>query len=247
MSCNEQNQSTEFPEVTILMPIYNRSRWLPLIIHNIKSQDWPHNKLSVIIDDDSDTDFLLKSQEDIEHIKQILYPINFTYINHKPRRSIGKKRNDLVKACKTKYMAFCDSDDVYQSTYLTYSYHILKASKKGCVGSDKMVFAMSSRDFGVYAIDCGGRAIMAHEATLFFTKKWFLASPKFANNSAGEGKNIFEGNEHQVAITNVMNVMVCLEHPGNTIDKLQFAKDENKLNIELSDELKNLIKNILKN
>jgi len=240
-------QSTEFPELTIMMPIYNRSRWLPLIVHNIKCQDYPHDKLSVIIDDDSDTDFLLKSQEDIDYMKQLLYPINFTYINHKPRRSIGKKRNDLVKACNTKYMAFMDSDDVYQSTYLTYSYHVLKSTKKGCVGSDKMVFAMSDRDFSIHAIDCGNRAVMVHEACMLFTKKWFNASPKFANNSAGEGKNIFEGNEHQVAITNVMNCMVCIQHGENTIEKLQFAKDDNKLDIQLSDECKNLIKNILKN
>ena len=180
-------------------------------------------------------------------MKQVLYPINFTYINHKPRRSIGKKRNDLVKACKTKYFGFCDSDDVYQPTYLSYSYHVLKSTKKGCVGSDKMVFAMTDRDFQINYIDCGGRAVMVHEATMVGTKKWFSASPKFANNSAGEGKNIFEGNEHQVGITNVMNVMVCLQHSGNTIDKLQFAKDENKLDIQLSDECKNLIRNILKN
>ena len=39
--------------------------------------------------------------------------------------------------------------------------------------------------------------------------------------------------------------MVCLQHGGNTVEKLQFANENNKLNIELDENLKNLLRSIL--
>ena len=104
---------------------------------------------------------------------------------------------------------------------------------------------MSDKDFALHAIDCGGRAIMIHEACIMATKKWFRASCKFGNNSMGEGKNLFIGLENSVAFTDIMRVMCCVQHSGNTIDKLQFAKEENKLDFEISDEYKNILKKIL--
>ena len=105
---------------------------------------------------------------------------------------------------------------------------------------------MYDKDFSVHAIDCGNTKRLIHEATIMATKKWFRASCKFTDGSRGEGANIFTGYESKVGITDVSKVMLCVQHGGNTIDKLQFAKDENKINIEITDELKNILKNILK-
>jgi len=235
-------------DITILMPVWRRSEFLPLVIMNLKSQDYPHEHLRLIIDDDTafaDERFI-KNDEILNSFKQAIHPIKVEYITGKPRRSIGKKRNDLVKACQTKTFMFFDSDDVYLPTAISYSYSVLKQSKSGCVGSDKMLFCMTDKDFSVHAINCGNTKRMIHEATIMATKKWFRASCKFADGSRGEGSNIFVGYESKVAITDVSKVMLCIQHGENTIDKLQFAKDENKVNIEISDELKNILKTILK-
>lgn len=232
-------------DISILIPIYNRSKWLPLIVLNLKQQDYPHDKLHVYIDDDSDTDLLFKSPEELEEIKRILHPIKLTYIINKNKRSIGKKRNELIRACNTKIFCMMDSDDIYHSTYISHSYNLLKEKKVGCVGSDKMVFCMTDKDFDLHAIDCGNRAVMIHEACIMATKKWFKASCKFGNHSMGEGKNLFYGHENNVAITDIMKVMCCVQHSGNTIDKLQFCKEENKLDLEISDEYKKILIKIL--
>jgi hypothetical protein len=42
-----------------------------------------------------------------------------------------------------------------------------------------------------------------------------------------------------------MKIMCCVQHGENTIDKLQFAKEENKLNIRLDPECENILKQIL--
>ena len=44
--------------------------------------------------------------EELEEVKRILHPIKLTYIIHKNKRSIGKKRNELIKACNTKIFCF---------------------------------------------------------------------------------------------------------------------------------------------
>lgn len=228
--------------ITILIPTYNRSKFLPLCLLNIKSQDYPHHLLKVIIDDDGENKFI----QDVDEVRKILHPIQVTYITNKPRRTIGKKRDDLIKACDTKILCFLDDDDIYFPTYISHSYNVMKYKKVGCVGCDKMVFCMTERDFNLHAINCGDQPSLIHEATIMMTKKWYRASCKFANSSEGEGKNIFFGMEHSVAITDIMKIMCCVQHPGNTIDKLQFANEDNKLDFNLSDELKQLLSDILK-
>lgn len=106
---------------------------------------------------------------------------------------------------------------------------------------------MSDKNFDVYAIDCGDVKSLIHEATIMMTKKYYKSSQKFANNSQGEGNDIFIGNEKNVVISDVLQVMVCLQHSGNTIDKMRFAKDEMKVKMEINDELKNMISKILEN
>lgn len=234
----------ELEDITILVPVWNRENFLPLLLMNLKSQDYPHEHLRLLIDDDSenpDERFI----KNLNEVKQMLHPIKVEYITGKKRRTIGKKRNDLIKACKTKIFMFFDSDDVYLPSAVSYSYTVLKQNKFGCVGSDKMIFCMTDKDFAVHAIDCGNTKRLIHEATIMGTIKWWRASCKFSDGSRGEGANLFAGHESKVGITDVSKVMICVQHGENTIDKLQFAKDENKLKIEISDDLKNVLTKIL--
>ena len=234
-------------KITILVPTYKRRRFLPLLIRNIKLQDYPHSLLKVIIDDDSpEEDKLIISEQELKDVQEHLYPIQLEYKFIKNKRSIGKKRNELIKSADTKIVTFMDDDDVYLPTYITYQYELLKENKAGCVGSNKMIFTMSEKDWEVYAIDCGSVKCLIHEATLMMTKKWFKASCGFENSSQGEGKTIFQGNEKNVVISDVMRCMICLQHPWNTIDKLQFCKDETKVDIQINDDLIKILEKILK-
>lgn len=234
-------------QISILVPTYKRRRFLPLLIRNIKLQEYPHKLLKVIIDDDSPEDEkLIISNQELKDIQKHLYPIQLEYKYSKNKRSIGKKRNDLIKSADTKIIAFMDDDDVYMPTYISYQYQLLKDNKAGCVGSNKMIFTMSEKDWEVYAIDCGDVKHLIHEATLMMTKKWYRASCGFENSSQGEGKTIFQGNERKVVISDVMKCMICLQHPWNTIDKLQFCKDECRVKIDINEDLIKILENILK-
>ena len=62
------------PEITILVPTWNRHKFLDLFVLNLKNQDYPHNKLKVIIDDDGSEKFITDENE-LNGVKQFLHPI----------------------------------------------------------------------------------------------------------------------------------------------------------------------------
>ncbi len=236
----------EYPEITILVPTYDRHKFLPLFVMNLKSQTYPADRLKLIIADDFEYGRFIT---DIDEFKREIHPIELTYLQTNKRLSIGEKRNNLVKHCSTNIFCFMDDDDVYFPSYIQHSYETLRDNnllKCGCVGSDKMIFCMSEKDYAVHAIDCGNTKRLIHEATMMMTKKFYRASCKFESSSRGEGADLFTGMESRVALTNINDVMMCVQHGENTVDKLQFARDDNRLNIEISDEMREILENIFK-
>jgi len=227
------------PEITILIPTFNRRKFLPLIIRNIFIQDYPHEKIKVLFDDDGENK--LFQGDEFEEIKKQFSPIKFEYKSTNKWRNIGKKRNDMIKECKTNLFCFMDDDDIYFPTYLSHSYKVMKDNRSGCVGSDKMLFCMTDKDYQIYGMNCGNNINLIHEATIMATKKWFKGSCKFSGDS-GEGKKLFEGQKQKVAITDISKIMICIQHDTNTIDKLQFADEKTLLKeAKLTEETRNLI------
>ncbi len=231
--------------ISILVPTWKRSRFLPLLLRNLKIQDYPHHLLEVVILDDCPEEALIKDSE-LEDVKKHLHPIKLNYIKDKQRKTIGKKRNLLVKHATSNIVAYMDDDDVYFPTYISYSYDTLKKNKLGCVGSNKMIFSMSDFNYDVFAIDCGDNKKLIHEATIMFNKKWFRASCGFGDNSQGEGAKLFYGMERKVGITDIRHCMCWLQHPFNTIDKKQFATEEKRIDMTMDDNLKKILDKIIK-
>lgn len=233
--------------ISILVPTFNRRKFVLLFQRNLITQDYPHELLTVIIDDDSDAGEQFIKDEEMESFRESIKPIKLKYLKSDKKKSIGEKRHNLIKNCNDDIFCFLDDDDLYYETYISSSYTKLKSVMKrgrGCVGCDKMLFCMTDLDYSVHAIDCGNNKIMIHEATIMATKKWYKSSCGFEKSSRGEGKQLFYGMDKTVGITDIKDIMLCLQHSGNTVDKLQFAKEDNKLNIEISDELKIILDEI---
>lgn len=225
------------PEVSILIPTYKRSQFFDLTFYNIKTQSYPHDKLTVIIDEcKSDEPFF---PWDISQLKSALYPIKLIYNVYEKRSSIGAKRNRLVKTATTPYIQFMDTDDIYRPDCIMYNYNLLKKNRVKCVGSDKMIFSYVRDNFKMCAIDCNNTIELIHEATLFFDRKWFKTTNKFSDSSRAEGGNFLSGMTNKlVHISDINRVMICLVHDDNTIDKQKFK--ENLIECLTEDEIKQL-------
>ena len=228
--------------ISILIPTYNRISFYPLIVRNLYCQDYDHTKLEVVIDDDSPIKLCAK---EIAELQSAIYPIKLIYLKYPRKRSIGEKRNNLVKQAKHKIVCFMDTDDYYQSTYISHSYQVLKENQVGCVGSNKLfMFYPPYTSDSIYFLTCGENKELIHECTIMFTKKWFNSSQKFNKNSCGEGKKLFDRNTKNVALTDPSKIMFQLCHDNNTIDKEGF-KDNKVTSIEINIEITDFIKKVV--
>lgn len=232
--------------ISILVPTYKRHKFLPLLLRNVMIQDYNKKLLTLIIEDDSPRGEQLIKDEDYEKVVEHLHPIKLIYRRTITKKTIGEKRNSLVKSAPDKIVAFMDDDDIYMPTYISYSYNMLKGNNVGCVGSNQMLFCMSNKNYGVYGINCGDKIQLIHEATIMMTKKWFNSTSKFARNSAGEGQKLFDGSENKVFNSDISKVMICLAHGDNTVNKDRFATEENKVDIQMNKTLISIIEKILK-
>ena len=140
-------------------------------------------------------------------------------------------------------MCFMDDDDIYDAQYVLYSYKCLFDNKCGLVGSSSMLFTYPELDFKLTGIQCP-KKFQIHEATMLFTRKYFNSMGGFEKTSQGEGYSFIRNQEKNVFNTDINFVMICVGHEGNSVDKLQFSGDENKLDMYKGPEVE-ILKEIL--
>ena len=230
----------DLPNVSILIPTYNRRNFLPLIMTNLNQQTYPKDKLECVIYDDHISPLFINKEEVSQVSKMIGISIN--YIHNTTRHlGIGEKRNKLVKLAKYKICINMDDDDIYVRQYIEYSVGELQKSKFGIVGSNEMIFCYPHYDFKMTGIQCESKR-QIHEATMCFTKKHFNSMGGFVKGGNGEGTSMIDYNEKNCGKTNVANCMICLCHSNNTCSKEMFKDKDLEGECKITDELKQLLK-----
>ena len=234
----------EYPYISIGMPIYERNNFTQIIMSNITNFDYPKDKLEFVIDDDGKKEKFINSENELQQLSQAIHPVKLNYNYYNNKRSIGKKRNNLVKLSTHKLIAFMDSDDLYLPTYLKHSLEIMKKDKAGLVCSNQMLFIYPHHNWKSTGIQCGHK-YLGHEATMLFTKKYFKAMGGFDNSSRGEGVNFIKGmSGNSVAMSCIDKCMICICHNDNTVNKDLFLKHD-EIKIKLSDYDKSIISQAL--
>lgn len=229
------------PSISILCPTYNRKLFLPLFAYNVMTQTYPKHLLEVVIDDDGDIPFM--DNNDIKNF-EMCTGVKVQYLKSNTKRTIGQKRNNLVKKARHKIVCFMDDDDIYTPEYIEHSYSELSKIKgPGLVGSSQMLFIYPYLDYKVSYINCEHK-YQIHEATMMFHKKYFNSMGGFKKTSKGEGASMIELQDKNVRNLDIKRLMCCVCHNNNTVDKSQFLKKEIEQKIEC-DQV-NILKQILK-
>ena len=218
----------ECPSVSLLIPCYLRNKFLPLILVNLLHMDYPKDKMEVVILQDGPEDLFRPGEESFFRSK--IGAINMKYLYEKNiRRSIGEKRNKLVKMASHKICLMVDSDDIYLPSYVRYSVSALKEHRVGITSSSSMVFIYPDKDYLITGIRCGFKR-QGHEAVMCFTKKHFKSMGGFISKgkegSMGEGSKMIDFNENNMVNLDVTKMMICVCHSGdegNTIPKDRFS------------------------
>ena len=235
----------DLPCISILIPCWRRRKFIPLMIANLVAQDYPKEKLEVVILQDGDQDLFIDDSRKQGFALAVGIPVKYKY-EPNIRRTIGEKRNLLVKMATHKICAFMDSDDVYLETYLRYSVNALKQYKAGITSSNCMLFVYPHNEFKMSAIKCDFKH-QCHEACAVFTKKYFKSLGGFSKSSQGEGVKMFGGSDKQIINLNITKLMVCVCHDGeegNTINKEQFSDDNKNVAVFQDGGWKEILKDI---
>ena len=69
---------SEYPQVSILTPTYNRKQFIELCIFNLQNQTYPLDKLEWFVLDDSEIPY---SKKELIHIRDSISPIKFKYLH----------------------------------------------------------------------------------------------------------------------------------------------------------------------
>lgn len=110
------------PLVSIITPTRGRERLLPLIYSCFDKQDWPN--LEWLVDDDSpEASVFLNSLSDTR----------IKYYHTCCPRSVGMKRNDLVKRSSGDYIVHFDDDDYYASGYISHVLSLMVDTNADCL------------------------------------------------------------------------------------------------------------------
>ena len=223
----EKPQEDELPKISILTPLYNRNKFLPLMLMNIKTFDYPKDKLewSILDSKDGDEDVkLIPDQETYETIRRQIHPIKLKYEYIDRKMTIAEKRTYLTKKMTHNYFANMDSDDIYMECFLKYSLDLIRKNKAGMCGSPEMIFVWPHLDYRVTAIKCEAKR-QAHEATFFGTKKYVRSMNYYTkNDEKGEGASLIDFNENNFVTSECALQMICVCHNTNTCNKDAFEE-----------------------
>tara|TARA_B110000503_G_scaffold133065_1_gene209950 strand:- start:1936 stop:2667 length:732 start_codon:yes stop_codon:yes gene_type:complete len=238
-----------FPNVCILVPTFNRPEWLPLLINNLKTQTYPHEKLTCLIMDDGSKPFI----EDVENVREQIKPIQLEYYKCDTWMEIGKKRNELCKKAlkimgKKGIVCNMDDDDFFVPDYVMYSVSMLtKSNKTQIVGSNQMQFMFPFNDWKMSGMQCQAKR-QIHESCLTMRLSHWKRMGGYGLNSQGEGSKLFDGvDQSSIELLDIRMLMICIGHKTNTIPKDQFFTDETSLQMIFDmPGTKDIIKDILK-
>lgn len=109
----------QFPEVSIVIPVYNTKDYLRICIDSILIQTYPNIKI-IVIDDASD-DNILDIIENYRNNKIVFHRLN-------KNQGPGGARNEGLKLATGKYIMFCDSDDWLDIHYVKTSVKYMEKS-----------------------------------------------------------------------------------------------------------------------
>ncbi len=106
-----------YEDITVVVPVKDRFNLLQLALNSINNQNLLP-RLVIIIDDASDKKIKLNKK----------YKFNYKLLRNKKNIGVSASRNIGIKLCKTKYVSFIDTDDIWLKKKLKLQYDL--AEKK---------------------------------------------------------------------------------------------------------------------
>ena len=165
--------------VTVIMPYYNKKNFFYSSFKSFINQKFKNKELIIVYDN--------HDAKDLIYIKKIIR--NFKYIklliNHK-NIGAGPSRNKALKIAKGNYIAFLDSDDIWDSIKLKEQINFMKKNNINFSQTSYKIIDHKGKTIGYRKV----KSKLSYESILkscdiglstVIIKKSFLKNNKFAN------------------------------------------------------------------
>ena len=213
----------KFPLVSILTPTFNRRKFIPQYLRNIRRQDYK-GPIEILIADDG--------EDKVED----LIPKNsiYRYIKMPEKKPIGYKRNLLCSEAKGEILINMDDDDFYPGTRISHAVEKLDKSQAYIAGCSHNY--LYDEKNGI--TECGPVSSYHAVAGTFAFFKEYLEKNKFDNNSETAEELCFTHHftNPLIQLDSIKTILVVC-HNQNTHNKDSIVKKSTKLT------LKHFIKN----
>jgi len=136
-------EQPKFPEITVILCIYNASNKLEARLGNIFSCDYPNEKINIIIVSDGSTDNPQSVIDKLNHtrIKLISYPKN---------KGKAHALNIAIKHAKTELLAFIDVRQTFNKDAIKSLCVNFKDNSVGAVSGNLIIKSKKNADPGLY-------------------------------------------------------------------------------------------------
>ncbi|NHZ84477.1 MAG: glycosyltransferase [Planctomycetia bacterium] len=123
----------KFPTISIVVPCFNVEHIIERCIEALLAQDYPKEKMVIIIVDDCSTDDTLKKVQQYQSNDQI------KIIKHFRNRGLSATRNSGINASKSQIIGFIDSDIVVRKDWVKIMMNVLQdPDVMACMGDTKL-------------------------------------------------------------------------------------------------------------
>lgn len=124
------SQSNEKPLVTVIMPIRNEEKFIRRSLGAVLAQDYPHNRLEVVIADGMSTD---KTRELIEELGEQHPDIPITIVDN-PEKIVPHGFNNALRAAKGDIIVRVDGHTIIEEDYVSQCVDALQRTDSDNVG-----------------------------------------------------------------------------------------------------------------
>jgi glycosyltransferase involved in cell wall biosynthesis len=211
------------PRVSICTPTFNRRPFFKGAIHNVLSQDYPHDKIEwIIVDDGMD-----KVGDLVQHIPFV------KYVSVDQKMTLGQKRNFMHEQCTFKeddaIIVYLDDDDYYPPMRVSHSVEMLTKHKEAlCAGSSAMYIWFGGSLNKMYKFGPYGPSHAT--AGTFAFKRALLKQTRYEDDAAlGEEKYFLKNYTVPFVQLDPLKTILVFSHEHNTFDKRRLLDPNNPM------------------
>jgi len=211
----------DLPHVALVTLTYNRKRWWGNMAQNILKTNYPPDKLTWVIADDSEG--LERVDSDVMKFQSTNPMVNVKYLSMPKKLPIGEKRNRACAAAPSSCTVFAmmDDDDHYPASHLLARISWLLGLKKECVYCSTLPMYDIRRY--ISAINVPPLLLPPYErvseASLCFTRKFWEARKFPGPVNIAEAEAFLTDRVSDTAEIPPNGIIVSFIHSGNSTSR----------------------------